>query len=212
MEIILNFKTYQEATGSRSEELIHICNRVKHAPISACVQGVDLFRLSMLAKFPLFIQHVDAIEPGRNTGFISAEVVKANGGTGVLLNHSEHRLSFGLLKKTIERCKKNGLKILVCSSSLSEAKKIVALDVDGIAYEDPKFIASGIPVTSKPAYVKKFVRTIRDIFPGKIICGAGISKKEDVLKVKELGYDGVLIASAFVLDDDPELFLKKIVE
>ncbi len=213
MHIILNFKTYKEATGKNAEELVQMCNRSKVPQLIAAVQTADLFRLSMLAKFPLFVQHVDPIEQGRNTGFTTVEAMKANGATGVLLNHSEHRIAFRDLKRTIERCKANGLKTLVCTSSLSEGRKIIPLGVDFLAYEDPRLIASGISVTSKPYYLKKFVHSLRKIDKNgtKFICGAGISKKEDVVKAQELGYEGVLIASAFVLADYPEGFLREIV-
>jgi len=209
MHIILNFKTYKEATGKKAEELIHNCNRSNPAHLIACVQTTDLFRLSMFAKFPLFVQHIDGIEPGRHTGFLSAESAKANGAQGVLLNHSEHRLRLGILKRTIERAKSNGLKTLVCTSSLNEGRKILALGVDYLAYEDPKLIASGTSVTEKGKFVQRFVDTLKkDNRHGTIfICGAGISKKEDLVKAKEMGYGGVLIASAFVLADDPEIFL-----
>ncbi len=211
MDIILNFKTYPEGTGKKAEELIHDGNRSNPAKLIGCVQTADVFRLSMLAKFPLFVQHADAFEQGRNTGFTTVEAVKANGAQGVLINHSEHRLKFGLLKKTVERAKVQGLKTLVCTSSLSEGKKILSLNVDFLAYEDPKLIATGIPVTSKPGFVKKFVGTLRPLAGNtQLICGAGISKKEDVEQAGELGYDGVLIASAFVLSENPAGFLKKI--
>lgn len=213
MHIILNFKTYPEATGKKAEELIHACNRTKMSDIIACVQTADLFRLSMLARFPLFVQHIDSIEPGRNTGFTTVESVHANGAAGTLINHSEHRLSWGEIKKVVERCKKQGLKTCVCTSSVSEARKILTLNVDYIAYEDPKLIATGIPVTDKPRYAKKFISSLRKGHEHvKFICGAGISKREDIQKAKELGYEGVLIASAFIKSEDPETFLKKITE
>lgn len=212
MQVILNFKTYKEATGNKAEELIHTCNRLKISDIIACVQTADLFKLSMIARFPLFVQHIDPIEPGRNTGFVSAEAVMANGASGCLINHSEHRLKFQELKSIVARCRANGLHTIVCTSSLPEARKIIGLGVDYIAYEDPRLIATGIPVTSKPAYVKRFLVALKKIneFDTKFICGAGISKKEDVIKARELGYDGVLIASAFVLSKDPQSFLESI--
>lgn len=212
MEIILNFKTYKEGTGKKAEELIHDCNRSNPARLVACVQTADLFRLSMLAKFPLFVQHIDPVQQGRNTGFTTAESVKANGAQGVSLNHSEHRLAFDDLKKTVERCKANSLKTLVCTSSLTEGRKILKLGVDYLSYEDPRLIASGVSVTEKGKFVKKFIDTLMQTGSGetKLICGAGISKREDVLKAGELGYDGVLIASAFVLHENPGGFLREI--
>lgn len=213
MDIILNFKTYAGGTGSRAENLIHACNRMKNPHLIACVQVADLFRLSMIAKFPLFVQHIDPVEQGRNTGFVTAEAVKANGAAGILLNHSEHRLAYQDLKIAVERCRANGLKNLVCTSSLTEGRKILKLGVDFLAYEDPRLIASGVSVTNKGKYVKRFVDSLTQASPGitKFICGAGISRKEDVIMARDLGYDGVLIASAFVLHEDPEIFLHEII-
>lgn len=212
MHIILNFKTYKEATGKNAEELVHMCNRSKVPQLIAAVQTADLFRLSMIAKFPLFVQHADPIEQGRTTGFTTVEAVKANGAAGVLLNHSEHRLSFKEMKTVVERCKANDLKTLVCTSSLSEGRKIIPLGVDYIAYEDLKLIASGISVTEKGKLVKKFADTLKkeNKHGTKFICGAGISNKKDIERAKELGYEGILLSSAFVLADYPEGFLREI--
>ena len=41
-----------------------------------------------------------------------------------------------------------------------------------------------------------------------VLCGAGVSNKEDTKKALELGVKGVLLASAFVKAKDPKEFLQ----
>jgi triosephosphate isomerase len=43
-----------------------------------------------------------------------------------------------------------------------------------------------------------------------VLCGAGVSSKEDVKKALELGAQGVLLASAFVKAPDPKAFLSEL--
>src|SRR5690606_11132436 len=101
--IIINFKNYK-----KGKETVKLAKLVKkHLPGAVvCVPVADLHDVSKTG-IKTFAQHVDAAEPGRGTGFITAESVRSEGASGTLLNHSEHPLPFDVLKKSIERCKKN---------------------------------------------------------------------------------------------------------
>ncbi|MEM2175414.1 MAG: triose-phosphate isomerase, partial [Candidatus Micrarchaeia archaeon] len=46
----------------------------------------------------------------------------------------------------------------------------------------------------------------------KVICGAGISKGEDVKKAMELGTVGVLVSSAIVKSKNPEKVLREMIK
>src|SRR3989339_682076 len=105
--VIINLKTYKQ--GDKVLELAKIIEKVDKKIIVG-VQPEDVAILSKKTNLSIYSQHVDYQEPGRNTGFILPEGIKAVGAKGVFLNHSEHRLDFKIIKKTVLHCKKVKLK------------------------------------------------------------------------------------------------------
>ena len=202
--LVINLKTYQ--FGKKAFKLAKKIN--KRAIIAA--QPADIYLFSKKLKNKIYAQHVDHFEPGRNTGYVLPESVKQAGAKGIILNHSEHKLNFDILKKTINRCKKLKLKTLVCASNLNEVNKIKKFRPDMIAYESKELIGSGISVSkAKPDIVKKFSELLKST---KIIalCGAGITNREDVLIAKKLGCKRVLVSSAVTKAKNPEKILKNL--
>lgn len=191
--IVINFKTYQQ--GKKALELAKTIEEIDNKAI-VCIQATDIKEISERTKLRVYSQHVDSLESGRNTGHIIPEAIKASGAIGTLLNHSEHKISFNELKKAIELCRKNKLKVIVCSPKLSEIKKIIKLKPEAIAFEDEKLISTGKSITEyNPQAIIKFVKLMKNtnIIP---LCGAGISTREDIKTAFDLGCKGVLIASA----------------
>lgn len=191
--IIINFKNYLYDKKSLAlAEMIQ-----KYLPKAAvAVSAVDIGYLSYYTKLQIYAQHVDFVEGKRATGFVLPEAVKAQDAVGTLLNHSEHRLEFNDLKKTVERAKKIGLKIILCAESLREAEEFKDLKPYAIAFEDPELVGSGKSITTyRSDDVEKFAENFSRsaIVP---LCGAGINSAADVKKAFELGCMGVLIASA----------------
>jgi len=207
---VINFKTYPEASGKNAVKLAMICKKAadkKKASVLVAVQAGDIYEVAKTG-IKTIAQHVDAAEPGRNTGFILAEDVKKNGAVGTLLNHSEHRLKFGLLKKTIKICRENNLIVIACASTPAEAGKISKLKPDYIAIEPAELIAGKISVSkAKPEVVSDAVSGVKRINNIPVLCGAGVSTGVDVRKAVELGADGVLLASAFVKASNPKAVL-----
>ena len=82
---------------------------------------------------------------------------------------------------------------------------------DYVAIEPPELIGSGIPVSkADPGIVRNSVAAVTD--PNvKVLCGAGISKGEDVKAALELGTVGVLLASGVVKAKDPKAALRDLV-
>lgn len=205
--LVINYKTYKEGLGENDVAISKICNEVAKSSkfeIIIAVQVADIYKISREVSIKVIAQHIDFITPGANTGYILAEDVKENGAYGTLLNHSERRLDFDNLKRTLERAKKVGLKTFVCVKNIKEAQKVARLKPYAIAYEDPKLISTGIPISrTKPRSVKRFVDVIRrkdkDII---LLCGAGISTPLDVAAALGLGTQGVLLSSAFMLARD----------
>lgn len=208
--LVTNFKTYPESTGDGALRLARIHERVNKetmSEIAIAVQPADILSVAHL-DILVFAQHVDPVNPGRNTGFITPDCVKQAGADGVMLNHSEHPMKPWEVEKAIKLCKKAGLKTLVFVSTMLEATDLKALKPDYLAYEVPELIGTGKPISGeKPDEIREFVRVISDtdIVP---LCGAGISSGKDVKTAKKLGTKGVVVASAIVKAKNP----KKVIE
>lgn len=203
--ILVNFKTYPEATGGKGVALTHILCDVAGetgVEIISCPQAVDLREVARASDHPVWAQHVDPIKRGQATGWFPPEVAKEAGAEGVLLNHSEHKLEWETLQESHKRAKEVGLTTLVFADSLEEAKKVASLSPDWIGYEPPELIAS--PTTSvarsKPDVIEEVVKAISNI---PILVGAGIKDAEDVRVSLERGARAVGLSSALILSEDP---------
>ena len=100
--IIVNFKTYESATGRNAEQLAKICEKVAKQTkinIAVAVQDADIYRVSHTVKIPVLSEHMDPISYGAHTGHILPEDIKENGAKGSLLNHSEDRFEIDDLEK-----------------------------------------------------------------------------------------------------------------
>lgn len=207
--IVINFKTYPELTGNKVVEKAKICELVAKktgVKIVIGVQAADIFRVASQLGIPVFGQHLDPVEPGRNTGFTTALSLKQAGAKGVFLNHSEHPFSrFSDLEKAASLAKEQGLKTLIFVKDLKTAKKADQLKPDYLALEEPSLV-------SKTAMIKfpKFIELIKE-FTAQVkslpILGAGIRTKEDVKESLKLGIKGVAFASEFVNAKDQEKLL-----
>jgi triosephosphate isomerase (TIM) len=214
--IIINFKTYQEATGENALKLAQICEKVAkdtNTNIIIAPQTADIHMISQKVSIPVFSQHVDPINSGANTGSISIESVKAAGAKGTLVNHSEKRLRIDEIEKIVSFARKIGLTTVVCANDPTTGKALNSLTPNFVAVEPPELIGGDISVsTSKPEIITESVFKICD---GKkcnqVIVGAGIKNGQDVKKAIELGAVGVLVASGVVLSKNPEKALLELI-
>jgi triosephosphate isomerase len=205
--IIINTKNYK--TGKPLLALAKLIQ--KHLPQAyIAVPTADIHTIAHNTKLKVLAQHVDNKDIGRNTGFITPESIKAQGAVGTLLNHSEHHLHGDILKETLSRCNRLKLKTFVCVHDIAAAHLVKGWRPTAIAYEEPSLIASGKSVTSSHQRdIQEFVALLRntDI---TAICGAGISSADDVRAARELGCQGVLMASAIANNPRPEKLLKQL--
>ncbi len=204
--LVVNFKCYK--SGKKAVELAKACKSfVTNSNVIVVPQFTDLRAIAEL-KIKTFAQHVDPIEKSASTGFIDPLSIKSSGAIGTLLNHAEHRLDFRTLKKTVEICKRLKIKTLVCSPNIKESKKILKLNPDYIAFEEPDLISTGRSISEvEPEEVRKFASLFKNsnVVP---LCGAGISNSLDYEKALELGTKGVLVASAIVKPKNPKKILQ----
>ncbi|HEX55063.1 MAG TPA: triose-phosphate isomerase [Candidatus Altiarchaeales archaeon] len=214
--IIINFKTYKEATGENALNLARICDDVAtetNANIFIAPQFTDIFRIFSETNIPIFAQHVDNIEYGSNTGHILPESVKESGAIGSLVNHSERRLKLADIEAIIGKLNKLDMASIVCTNNINTTKAVAALNPDFVAIEPPELIGTGIPVSkAKPEIIEESVKAVEKINPElRVLCGAGITTGEDVKRAIELGTCGVLVASGVVRAKNPRSALLDLV-
>jgi len=207
--IFVNFKTYEQGSGSKAVELTRILEEVAlqtQVKIIPVVQIIDAETVIGATKLEVWIQHVDPVTYGANTGWTLPEEAVKVGIRGVFLNHSEHKFAnWEDLVKAVSRCREVELKTLVFASSLEELKKALELKPTFVAYEPPELIGStSVSVaTAQPEIIAKAaVITKERGIP--LIVGAGIASREDVKKSLELGAVGVAVATDVVKAVDPK--------
>jgi triosephosphate isomerase len=208
--LVINLKNYK--IGKEVVDLIRKLEVYYNKAIVA-VPDIDLkdtIKEVNTKSMEIISQHVDFNEAGRGTGYTIPEQLINIGIKTSLLNHSEHRIPFNDIKKTIKRCNEAGIKLIVCAESVKEAKELMKLNPYSIAFEDKKLISTGKSITShNPQDLKRFVELFKEsqIIP---LCGAGISSGEDVAQAIIMGCKGVLVASAVAKTETPEKFLKEV--
>ena len=202
--LVINFKNY--VTGEKAVKLAKICRSVDKNIVLG-VSLSDLYRISKETKMKCFVQHIDYREKGRNTGFNIAESVMANNGKGVFINHSEHKLSYEDIKKIVKRCKEVKLETIVFAKDINEGIKLNKLNPDYICIEPPKLIAGKVSISeANPRLIEESVKKIKN----KILVGAGVNNRNDVLVAKKLKAKGILVSSAVCRSTNPIRVLKEL--
>ena len=199
---IINFKNYDNISGSRSLKLAKIASKISRKykiKIVVCPPQQVISEITKVS-IPVFAQHVDNKEIGSTTGYIVPELVKKSKVSGSLVNHSEHRLASKDIKELVSRLKVLKMTSVVCVKNVSEARKYAKLNPDYIAIEPPELIGTGKAVSKeKPEVIIKSVRAVKDAKNStRLLCGAGIISGNDVARALELGATGVLVASGIV--------------
>jgi triosephosphate isomerase len=207
--LLVNFKTYLEATGKRAVDLSRRIEKValdNDVRIGVCPQFCDIQPVATQVQIPVFAQHIDPIGPGANTGHVLPESIKAAGGGGTLINHSERTLMLLDIERSVQYAREAGLSTVVCAGTPTLAAAVSLTKPDMVAIEPPELIGSGRAVSKeRPEVVTDSVVKIRAVNPNvKILCGAGISTGEDVYAALTLGAQGVLVASGVVKASNPE--------
>lgn len=212
--LILNYKTYTESSGEKAKALTQIVAEAvtpDDLKIIVCPQITELATLKQ--QFPqvtFWTQHVEAFEPGKTTGRVTIPAAKTAGAVGTLLNHSERPLSDTSLVTVLGLSKKYDYKTCVCVADKDKAQSIFPLSPDMVSFEPPELISTPTSLIDVDIFsAREFVTTYRQTgIP--LILGAGVRDANDVEKALELGYSGVLLASGFVLAEDPKTFLTQI--
>lgn len=210
--IVVNFKTYPQATGYKAVDLARICHAVSQKTGVRIVAVPQLADLAVCEETGVecWSQHVDDVDQGKFTGWVSVETVQEAGARGTLLNHSEHKIAFEQLQKTMNRIGDMAIEVCLCTDSVEEAKKLSELGPDYIAYEPAEFIGSRDKsvASEKPDVIEQVVKAVSV----PVLIGAGVHSAEDVKVGLKLGARGILLATDVVLAENPEASLVKLAE
>lgn len=212
MFVLVNLKAYP-------------CESVTVARAAADVAEQSGVRIAVAPQAPLvervaetgvetWAQHVDAIDYGSHTGHAHAGPLVDAGAQGTLLNHSECRVTLADLDGAIQTASDAGMETIACANNPRQVGAAAALGPNAVAVEPPELIGTGTPVSkADPDVVTDAVEAAGRIDGSvDVLCGAGISTGEDVVAARELGAEGVLLASGVAKADDPEAALWDLVE
>jgi triosephosphate isomerase (TIM) len=198
--LIINFKNYEEVSADKAIKLAESARQVAEKLKIEIVVAPPQPVLALIAKniqVPVICQHVDNEKMGPSTGFVVPEIAKSYGAVGSLINHSEHRIEMSSIARLVKRMRKIGMASIVCAQEPHEVVELSTLHPDFIAIEPPELIGSGRAVSKEnPAIITKSIQGARS--RSSVICGAGITDKDDVAKAMELGSQGILVASSIV--------------
>ena len=198
--LIINFKNYDEVSGQRVVKLAKAAQAVARklkVEIAVAPTQPALALVARNVKLPIICQHVDDQKVGSSTGYFVPEIAKSYGASGSLINHSEHRIEMKQIASLVERLRGLHMTSIVCAREPWEVMEISAFQPDFIAIEPPELIGSGRAVSKEnPAIITKSIEAAG--MRSKVICGAGITGRGDVVKAMELGSRGILVASGII--------------
>ena len=199
---VINCKNYEEIAGDNIVKFVKTAERIsKKYKIKIAVSPPQhLIGVVSKSSIPILSQHVDDSKIGSTTGFIIPELLKKSKVKGSLINHSEHRISSKEIEKLVTKLRELKMISILCVKDVAEVKKYTKLNPDYIAIEPPELIGSGKAVsTEKPELIAKAASIVNNSKnKTKLLCGAGIVSGEDVAKAKELGSEGILVASGII--------------
>lgn len=202
--LILNFKTYKEATGQNGLVIAQIAQKISEqigVNIIVVPQPTDIYQIKKTTGIEVWAQYIDPIDPDRHTGCISPYALRQVGATGVIINHSEKRLTLEEIKKRVKYAKKYRLTTLVLTDSVEEAKEINLMEPDYIGYEKEELIAGNVPIIEIEG---PNIENIIDKIDRPLIVGSGIKDKDDIVASLKIGAKGVILASSVIKAQDVE--------
>jgi triosephosphate isomerase (TIM) len=201
--LIINFKNYLEISGDRALALTEDAERVSEQTDTEIIISPPQVLLAWLTKntkLGVIAQHVDVQQPGPSTGFSIPEILKDVGGSGSLINHSEHPINQEIIRDLIPRLRSLGLLSIVCAKNLSELKDYSFMSPDYVAIEPPELIGTKKSIaTEKPSLIADSYQHLKlTASRAQLICGAGINSSDDIRIAVKMGSKGILASSSVI--------------
>ncbi|MFB6069026.1 MAG: triose-phosphate isomerase [Halobacterium sp.] len=212
MFVLVNLKAYPCDPVAVAEAARDVAAETD-TTIAVAPQAADLAAVAETGA-TTYAQHVSPVEHGSHTGSTLAERAAANGAEGTLLNHSECRRTLADIDGGLAAAERADLDAVVCANNPEQVAAAAALGPDAVAVEPPELIGTGTPVSqADPDVVEDAVAAAEAVDPSvDVYCGAGISTGDDLAAARDLGANGVLLASGVAKADDPRAALEALVE
>ncbi|MCD6106233.1 MAG: triosephosphate isomerase [Thermoplasmata archaeon] len=205
--LVVNLKAYPGAVGDGALRILEALERVQRetgVAVAIAPNHVDLSALASRTSIPVLAQGAVPGKGGARTAKVPIGILPSIGVEGLIINHSENPQSLAEISKLVEEGRELGLWTLVCVPSPAEAMAVASLSPDAIAVEPPDLIGGPISVSrARPEALLQFSRVLSGTYTGLLLAGAGISTGEDSRRARELGMDGVLVASAIAASGEP---------
>ncbi len=204
--LIINVKHYENAVGKRAKNFFKSLpgsNSFDGWQIHYAIGAYDLYLAKEFSDKVFIAQHVDPNGYGAFTGRISMEMLIDSKINGSLINHSECRVSSGIIEKVIAKARNMEFDLVVCAENIDEVTSFAKSGARIVAYEPPELIGGNISVsTEKPDIIAK-AANICENNDSRLIVGAGIKTGRDISISLKLGAVGGLVASGVVLSSNP---------
>lgn len=207
--IFINLKTYPKGTGHEALKFVKDAEQLRDelgVPITILAQAVDLWLITPQTSLPIWAQHVDNIDYGKNTGWTLPQAIIEAGAKGTMINHAAHKLPLADLRSIIEKYQSPNFSILVSSTTPEEAFQLDEERPAYLSYEPSVYIGTKTSVLDvSPALITAMVSKLQSPF----VIGAGIHTGEHIIKGLQLGAKGFLISSDILLSEDPKTRLRE---
>ena len=204
--IVVNFKTYESASGESALELAKNMDKFsdRNFRLVAVASAFDLSSISSQTdNLEVWSQHLDPVGKGSFTGWLEPSNAISSGATGTIINHAEHKVSIEHVKNLMAMLP-DDFPICACAADVDEAIALAKLNPTFIAVEPPELIGGDRSVnTAEPAKVSDTVAAVKSTNPSvRVLCGAGVKNGQDVKMTNQLGAEGVLLASGVTKASD----------
>lgn len=194
----------------------------KHADALSKKYGVCIILTPQCVDIPIiasetkhiyvFAQHMDLLRVGRGIGAVLPEAIKEAGAVGVLLNHSEKRISKSEIAQSIQRADEVGLATMVCADTADDAQVIAKMNPNIILAESPALIGSYQRNSNDQKEIVRINALVQKINPEILVLhGAGIQNGEDIYKIVKCGAQGSGSTSGVLLAEDPYAMLEEMI-
>ncbi len=217
--LILNLKNYESLTGVNISATVNVVNEAVRlygnhfAVVPPVVSLQEVMSLDPL--FEVVAPHADGIDGEKTTGSVTPTSLKSLGIHKTMLNHSEHKLDFGQLSLTINKCEQSDIEIILCINNLNDLESYTKLGkIHSVAYEPEELIGGDKSVaTEQPEIVMAFIEKLRKLAPeSNAVIGAGVRDVVDIKLSLEYGATSVLLASGFALAENKLDYLSDLVK
>jgi len=207
--LVVNYKVYPTALGERAlsltRELEEAAASYPDATLAIAPSHPDVGAVARASDLPVLAQHADGHRPGSGTGRVLPESLSDRGAIGSLINHAERQVTEKEANRSVDRLTEKGMAVIACAEDVEVTRTMASLEPTYVAMEPPELIGGDVSVTSAdPGIIEDSLEAAREIDPdARILCGAGVKDAEDVAKARDLGAEGVLVASGVTKAEDP---------